>query len=181
MARRWPWLAALAIAVLDRATKHWIETRVAEWEAIAVIDGLFRIVHTRNTGVAFSLFAEKGAGQGGWVLTAVTGALTLLMAALLWHACRSEREHWTLPAAFACILAGAAGNLFDRVAFGSVTDFLDFYWGVHHWPAFNVADASITGGAALLLWNAWVSRKAGRSMMPNSAAPERGGKKESRP
>lgn len=162
MARRWPWLAAAAIAALDRATKHWIETRVAEWEAIPVIDGFFRIVHTRNTGVAFSLFAEQGAGPGGWVLTAVTGALTLLMAALLWHACRSQSEHWTLPAALACILAGAGGNLYDRVALGSVTDFLDFYWGAYHWPAFNVADAAITCGAALLFWNAWVSRKPAR-------------------
>ncbi len=159
MARRWPWLVAAAVAGLDRATKHLIETRVAEWEAIPVIDGLFRIVHTRNTGVAFSLFAEQGAGGGAGLLTAVTAALTLLVAALLWQSCRSLREHWTLAAALALILAGAAGNLFDRVAFGSVTDFLDFYAGSHHWPAFNVADSSITCGAALLVANAWLGRK----------------------
>ncbi len=159
MARRWPWLAAAAVAVLDRGTKHLVETRVAEWEAVPVINGFFRIVHTRNTGVAFSLFAEEGAGGGGAVLTAVTAALTLLVAALLWQASRSLREHWTMPAALALILAGAAGNLFDRVAFGSVTDFLDFYAGTHHWPAFNVADSSITCGAALLAANAWLSRK----------------------
>lgn len=159
MARRWPWVLAAGVGVLDRATKHWIETRVAEWEAIPVIDGFFRIVHTRNTGVAFSLFAEQGAGAGGWVLTAVTAALTVLVAVLLWQACRTAREHWTLPASLGLILAGAAGNLFDRVVFGSVTDFLDFYAGRHHWPAFNVADSAITCGAALLFWNAWISRK----------------------
>ncbi len=158
MARRWPWLAAAAVAALDRATKHAIETRVAEWEVIPVVDGLFRIVHARNTGVAFSLFAEQGAGAGAFVLTAVTAALTLLVAVLLWQACRAEREHWSSPAALALLLGGAAGNLYDRIAFGSVTDFLDFYWGSHHWPAFNVADASITCGAALLLWNLWRSR-----------------------
>lgn len=159
MARRWPWLVAAAVAALDRTTKHLIETRVAEWEAIPVIDGFFRIVHTRNTGVAFSLFAEQGAGGGAVVLTVITAALTLLMAALLWQACQTAREHWTLPAALALILAGAAGNLYDRVAWGSVTDFLDFHAGAYHWPAFNVADSAITCGAALLLVNLWQSRK----------------------
>lgn len=162
MARRWPWILAAAVVVLDRATKRLIETRVAEWETIPVIDGLFRIVHTRNTGVAFSLFAEQGAGAGGWVLTAVTAALTVVVAVLLWQASRAGREHWTLPASLGLILAGAAGNLFDRVAFGSVTDFLDFHVGAHHWPAFNVADASISCGAALLILNVWISRNAGR-------------------
>lgn len=159
MARRWPWVVAAAVAALDRATKHLIESRVAEWEAVPVIDGFFRIVHTRNTGVAFSLFAEQGAGAGGQVLTAITGALTLLVGWLLWQACRTRGEHWTLQAALALILAGAAGNLFDRVAFGSVTDFLDFHLGSRHWPAFNVADSAITCGAALLLINVWLSRK----------------------
>lgn len=159
MARRWPWLVVAAVAALDRATKHLIETRVAEWEAIPVIDGFFRIVHTRNTGVAFSLFAEQGAGGGAVVLTAITAALTLLVAVLLWQACRTAHEHWTLPAALALIVAGAAGNLYDRVAWGSVTDFLDFHIGAHHWPAFNVADSAITCGAALLLINVWLSRK----------------------
>lgn len=159
MARRWPWLVAASVAALDRATKHLIETRVAEWEAIPVIDGFFRIVHTRNTGVAFSLFAEQGAGRGAIVLTVITAVLTLLMAALLWQACRTRGEHWTLQAALALILAGAAGNLYDRVAWGSVTDFLDFHAGPHHWPAFNVADSAITCGAALLLINIWLGRK----------------------
>ena len=159
MARRWPWLAASVIAILDRATKRLIETRVAEWEAIPVVDGFFRIVLTRNTGVAFSLFADLGAGAGAVVLTVITAALTLVVAALLWHACRSAQEPWPLPAALALVLGGAAGNLFDRIAFGSVTDFLDFYAGAHHWPAFNVADASITCGAALLLYDALRHRR----------------------
>jgi len=159
VARRWPWVVAATVAALDRATKHLIETRVAEWEAIPVIEGFFRIVHTRNTGVAFSLFAEQGSGEQGWVLTALTSALTVLVAVLLWNSSRSLREHWTLPAAFSLIFAGAAGNLYDRLAFGSVTDFLDFYAGLHHWPAFNVADSAITCGAMLLLANAWFSRK----------------------
>jgi lipoprotein signal peptidase len=101
VARRWPWILAAAVAALDRATKHWIETRVAEWESIPVIDGLFRIVHTRNTGVAFSLFAEQGAGTGQAVLTALVSALAVLVAVLLWRACRDPREPWPVTAALA--------------------------------------------------------------------------------
>jgi signal peptidase II len=151
-------MLAAAAAALDRATKHWIETRVAEWEAIPVIDGLLRIIHTRNTGVAFSLFAEQGEGAGQMVLTALVAALTAVVAVLLWKACRDPREPWPVLAALALILAGAAGNLHDRVVFGSVTDFLDFHIGRHHWPAFNVADSAITCGAILLLWQVWRSR-----------------------
>ncbi len=162
MARRWPWILAAAVAALDRATKHWIETRVAEWESIPVIDGLFRIVHTRNTGVAFSLFAEQGAGTGQAVLTALVSALAVLVAVLLWRACRDPREPWPVTAALALILAGAAGNLYDRMVFGSVTDFLDFHIGAWHWPAFNVADSAISCGAVLLLVNVWRGRARSR-------------------
>jgi signal peptidase II len=159
VARRWPWLVAAVVAALDRVTKHVIETRVAEWEAIPVIDGLVRIVHARNTGVAFSLLDGVGAGRGGAVLAVVTAALTAVVAILLWQACRGGRERWTLAAALALILGGAAGNLYDRLAFGSVTDFLDISLGSYHWPAFNVADSAITCGAVLLLVDVWMSRR----------------------
>ncbi|MCS7044263.1 MAG: signal peptidase II [Bryobacteraceae bacterium] len=159
MARRWPWMTAAAVFALDRASKHLIETRVAEWEAIAVVDGFFRIVHTRNTGVAFSLFAEQGAGSGGAVLTALTAALTAFVLFLLWNVSRNPRESGMLAAALACIAGGAAGNLYDRILFGSVTDFLDFSVAGWHWPAFNVADSAITCGAALLLADLWRARR----------------------
>lgn len=159
MARRWPWLSAAAVFALDRATKHVIETRVAEWEVIPVVDGFFRLVHTRNTGVAFSLFAEQGAGAGRAVLTALTAALTAFVLFLLWSVSRNAREPWTLAAALALIAGGAAGNLYDRALYGSVTDFLDFSAGGWHWPAFNVADSAITCGAALLLADLWRARR----------------------
>ncbi len=173
MARRWPWLTAAAVFALDRATKHVIETRVAEWEAIPVIDGFFRIVHTRNTGVAFSLFAEQGAGGGAAVLTAITAALTAFVLFLLWNFSRNPREDWTLAAALALIAGGAAGNLFDRLLFGSVTDFLDFSIAGWHWPAFNVADSAISCGAALLLADLWRTRKPGARPMIGESSGNR--------
>jgi signal peptidase II len=78
---------------------------------------------------------------------------------LLWQTCRARNEHWTLAAALALIAGGAAGNLYDRLLFGGVTDFLDFYLGAWHWPAFNAADSAITCGAALLLANLWLGRR----------------------
>lgn len=157
--RRWPFALAAAVAALDRATKWLIETRVEDWETIRVIPGLFQIVHARNTGVAFSLFAEQGAGRGRLLLVVFSLAVMALVAKLLWDACRPAKEHWTMAAALALVLGGAAGNLYDRAIFGSVTDFLDFYFRAHHFPVFNVADSAITAGAGLLLVNLWAVRQ----------------------
>jgi len=174
VARRWPWALAAAVVALDRSTKHLIETRVAEWEAIPVINGFFRIIHTRNTGIAFSLFADQGAGSGAALLTVLTAALTLFVLVLLWGACRRPQEPWTMAAALALISGGAAGNLFDRVRHGGVTDFLDFSIAGWHWPAFNVADSAITCGALLMLAGLWRAQRSGmRPMIGENGKEER--------
>jgi signal peptidase II len=169
--RIWPFLLTAGVLVLDRATKHAIETRVADWESIAVIPGLFQIVHTRNTGIAFGMFAGEAGGAGSKLLLVVTSAVMAFIAWMLWHAIRpGSKEHWTLKGALALVLGGAVGNLYDRVAFGSVTDFLDFHWGASHFPVFNVADSAITVGAGLLLLNLWFSRHASGGPWPGGAA-----------
>lgn len=159
MTRRWPFAVAAAVLVADRVSKRVIETQVSDWEIIRVIPGLFQIVHTRNTGVAFGIFSEQGSGAGRLLLVAFSFAVMALVGHLLWGACRNAKEHWTLAAALALVLGGAAGNLYDRVAFGSVTDFLDFYWRAHHFPVFNLADTAISTGAGLLLVNLWLVRQ----------------------
>jgi len=166
MTRWWPFAVTAAIALLDRATKHQIETRVDAWEIHRVIPGFFQIVHARNEGIAFSLLAGTGSNK----LLIVFAALVLaLVSWMLWTACRAPSlEHWTMRAALGLVLGGAAGNLYDRVAFGSVTDFLDFYVGHSHFPVFNVADSAITVGAALLLINLWWVR---RPYEPGSETP----------
>lgn len=156
--RRWPLALPLAVFLVDRLSKSFIEGHVAEWESIAVIPGFFQIVHARNTGIAFSFFAEQGSGRGAPALLALTAALTAAVALMLWTSCRRQGEHWTLAAALGLITGGAAGNFFDRAAYGSVTDFLDFYWRAWHYPAFNAADSAITCGAALLLVHLWLTR-----------------------
>jgi len=157
-ARWFPFVLAAFIAAADRATKTLVESRVAPWEMVPVIPGLFQIVFLRNTGIAFG-FLQSSTGETNILLTLFTLAVLGFLGWLLWHSCRpASFEHWTMRYGLACVLGGAAGNLFDRLVFRGVTDFLDFYWGRHHFPAFNVADAAITTGAGLLLLNLWIMR-----------------------
>ncbi len=158
MKPRWPWVLPVILVALDRGTKWLIESRVQPWETFPVIPGLFQIVHTRNTGIAFGMFAsEQGSNR---LLIAFSLAIMAFVGFLLWKAVRHpESEHWTMRAALSLVLGGAIGNLYDRIVFGSVTDFLDFFWGSHHFPIFNIADGAITSGAALLLLNLWFVRK----------------------
>lgn len=169
--RGWPFLITLAVLAADRVTKYLIETRVADWEIHPVIPGLFQIVHTRNTGIAFGLFAGESDGAGSKLLLGATSLVMGFIAWMLWHATRpGSKEHWTLRGALALVLGGALGNLYDRVAFGSVTDFFDFFWGPHHFPVFNVADSAITVGAGLLLLNLWFARHEGSAARAPGAA-----------
>jgi signal peptidase II len=164
MQRWWPFGLTLLILSIDRATKHLIETKVQSWDTVTVIPGLFQIIHTRNTGIAFSMFADSSSSRGNPLLVFFSIAVMLLVTSLLWTACKpASKEHWTLRAALALVLGGAVGNLFDRIVFGSVTDFLDFFWSGHHFPIFNIADSAITVGAALLLLNLWMVRRPAES------------------
>lgn len=158
-----PFLLALAIATADRATKVLIENRVAPWEIVPVIPGFFQIVFLRNTGIAFG-FLQSSDGETSILLTIFTVIVLGFLVWMLWQSGRpGAAEHWTLRYGLAMVLGGAAGNLHDRLVFRGVTDFLDFHWGRHHFPAFNLADASITAGAGLLLLNLWIARKQGRA------------------
>ncbi len=169
--RYWPYALAAAIVLLDRATKHVIETEFAAWDTVHVIPGCFQIVSTRNTGMAFSLFDNSAEGHTSPLLVAFTIAVLGLVAWLLWQSIRakpsrSEHDHWSFRLALGLILGGAAGNLYDRLVFGSVTDFLDFYWGSAHFPVFNVADSAITCGAILVMLNLWLAHPRPRTEAP---------------
>ncbi len=141
-------LSAGGIFVADQVAK----LAVADWlpyrGSHAVVEGFFNIVHVRNTGMAFSLFADSAPWVRTWVIPAVSVAALVLVVALIR---RSGQFSVGTRAALALILGGAAGNLWDRWSHGYVTDFLDFYVGGFHWPAFNVADSAITVGVALML------------------------------
>lgn len=136
------------IFALDRLTKWIIETQVSFVDTLRVIPGFFDIVHSQNRGVAFGLFNDSTSEWRTSLLVLFSIAAVVVVAVILWGA---ERLGRLSLVGFALILGGAAGNVFDRIVWGRVTDFLDFYVGDYHWPTFNLADSAIVIGCGLLL------------------------------
>src|SRR6476646_1550438 len=143
-----PLLIALAVLMLDRITKWAIAQTIPLEDTINIIPGFFRLTHLENTGAAFSLFAESTLPFRTALLITFSLAALVVICLLLW---RGRHEFNSSSLALSLILGGAVGNLWDRLANGKVTDFLDFYIDAHHWPPFNVADSAIVVGALLLL------------------------------
>ena len=135
------------VILLDQVTKAWIMTTMRLHEGFPVVDGFFNIVYVRNPGAAFGFLAGASPAFRSVFFIAVTAAAILI---ILQYLRKARVEELSLVVALALIIAGAVGNLIDRVRFGEVVDFLDVCLGVHHWPAFNVADSAITTGALLL-------------------------------
>jgi signal peptidase II len=135
------------VLLLDQVTKAWILANIRLHEGFPVIEGFFNIVHVRNPGAAFGFMAGATPVFRHAFFLSVTVAAILCILYYL----KSAGEKGVLPRlALFLILAGALGNLIDRLRFGEVVDFLDIYIGAYHWPAFNVADAAISSGAVLL-------------------------------
>ena len=141
-------LIAFAIVVLDRLTKWAIVKTIVLEDAVSIIPGFFRLTHLENPGAAFSLFAESTSPFKTALLVTLSLAALAVVGFLLW---RSRNDYNITTLSLSLILGGAVGNLWDRLADGMVTDFLDFYLGIHHWPPFNIADSAIVVGAMLLL------------------------------
>lgn len=144
-----PVLATIgAVVVLDRITKHLIEQFIPLDTGIDVVPSCFRLVHFENPGSAFSFFAESTSPWRAPALILISAVALVIIAVLLWK----DRATSSKTIGLALIFGGAMGNLWDRLITGTVTDFLDFYLGSHHWPAFNAADSAIVIGAGLLLF-----------------------------
>ena len=143
-----PYALASIVFALDRLTKRIIESRMSVFDTHTVIPGFFDIVHAQNRGAAFSMFADSTSPWRPFLLIGLSLAALILVAGILRKASSMDK-----PTAFglSLILGGALGNVFDRIVSGAVTDFLDFYIGTLHWPAFNVADSAIVIGSGLLL------------------------------
>lgn len=136
----WP---GLFVLILDRLSKLAILKNLRVHETVTVIPGFFQIVHVRNRGMAFGMFNRLEADHLFYLMLAASlGAVILLS---LWFFRLKEKDA-RLIFGLSLILGGAFGNLIDRILYQSVVDFLDFYLGHYHWPAFNVADAGITVG-----------------------------------
>ena len=158
---RLPWLlfTTVAIIAVDRWSKIWVTDHIELGQAIPVIPNLFRITHVLNDGAAFSLFADSASPEHvRWALIAFSLAASL---AVLVALIRFGRQFTMTSVALALVLGGAVGNVYDRIRFASVVDFLEVHIVHYHWPDFNVADSAIVTGACLLLLD---------SMWPRTAA-----------
>jgi signal peptidase II len=147
------WLTA-AVVALDQLTKAAIEHSLGLYQSVVVLPVL-EITRYHNTGAAFSFLADA-AGWQRWLFTAL--AIIVSVTLVLWLR-RIDRGDATLASSVALILAGALGNVIDRLRLGHVIDFIHVHWGEHYFPAFNVADSAITIGAALLLLDAWLEAR----------------------
>lgn len=147
-------LAGLVV-IGDRVSKAMVSSSMPEGASETVIAGFFNLVHVRNRGIAFSLFADSAPWFRDWLLPGISMVAIGVIVALLYRQGNLSR---TSRIALVLVLAGAVGNLYDRLVYGYVTDFLDLYVGSYHWPAFNVADSAITVGAVMLLADAIFAR-----------------------
>ncbi|MGR9052549.1 MAG: signal peptidase II [Gammaproteobacteria bacterium] len=142
---KWLWLSFLAL-ILDQASKIAVATAFKLYQSIQITP-FFNLTYVRNTGAAFSFLSEAGGWQR-WFFAALAIVISLVITAWL---ARLKRHETLLAVALALVLGGAVGNLIDRLAYGYVIDFLDFYYRTWHWPAFNIADSAITVGVGLML------------------------------
>ena len=138
-------IIAVTILVLDQLSKNLVLAAFSLNESISIIPGFFNLTYVRNTGAAFGILA----GQESWRHLFFQSVSILALGAIVYLFWASRRDRLALWGS-ALVFGGAAGNLVDRIRFGYVIDFLDFFIGRYHWPAFNIADSGITIGAFLL-------------------------------
>jgi len=142
-----PWIVlAAVIAMLDQISKQWVMNSLHYGQVIPVT-GFFDLVLVFNPGAAFSFLADHDGWQR-WFFTGLATVICGWLLALTWR----HRDEKLLPIAFALIIGGALGNVYDRLVHGAVVDFLHFHYAGYIWPAFNLADSAITVGVALMLW-----------------------------
>lgn len=143
-------LASIAslVVLFDQITKWLVVRAIAVDQPTVVIDGFFQLVNWRNTGAAWGML------QGYNGVLALVSVVTVV-ALILFRRSLGVGQSGLCAATIALIIGGIIGNLIDRVRVGSVIDFLDFYIGDHHWPAFNVADSAICIGVALYVIASW--------------------------
>ena len=138
------WLAVSAVVILlDQLTKSWVLTSLPEYTPIPVIEGFWNWYRTYNTGAAFSFLSDAG----GWQKYFFVVLAAAICGLLGYWLSRTPRGDWKTALPYALVIGGAIGNVIDRLIHGHVVDFIQWYAGDYFWPAFNVADAAIVGGA----------------------------------
>lgn len=154
----WLWLSAI-VFVLDQVTKLYFEGSLQMYQQIVVIPGYFSWTLAYNTGAAFSFLADHGGWQR-WLFAVIAIGVSAVL--VVWLRRLPRRGQGWLALGLALVLGGALGNLFDRVAYGHVIDFILVHWQNRwYFPAFNIADCAISVGAVLLALDMFKSEKSG--------------------
>lgn len=142
----------LAVLILDRITKYYIQTNFSLHDIYVVIPNVFNIVHVENPGAAFSLLADAPEAVRRAILIGLSGAVMVAIGFLLFRKQHERnRESAVTMTGLALVLGGALGNFWDRVGVGTVTDFIQVFLGSYEYPSFNVADSAVFCGAVLLI------------------------------
>jgi signal peptidase II len=151
----WFVLVVLPCYVLDQWTKRLVNTRMEIGDAITVIPGFFDIVHTRNTGAAFGILQGIPAEYRIWLFGTMTAAACVLLVVFF---LKTDSASRLMATVLSLVMAGAIGNLTDRLLYGEVVDFISLHVGRFRWPTFNMADTWITLGMAGLLVGTFLTR-----------------------
>ncbi|MCW9035046.1 MAG: signal peptidase II [Rhodospirillales bacterium] len=140
-------IIALTITLSDLISKWWIVENVMQPPHVIPVTSFFNIVMAWNKGVSFGMFSSDSP-YNQWILAGLAFSIAIGLLVWLWR-----NEDKIIAVSLGLVIGGAFGNAIDRLHYGAVADFLDFYIGRYHWPAFNVADIAISCGAALLIFD----------------------------
>ncbi|EDQ00645.1 signal peptidase II [Shewanella benthica] len=166
---RWYWVVVL-VFIADQVSKQWVLANFDLYESVTLLP-IFNFTYVRNYGAAFSFLSDAGGWQK-WLFTFIAVGFSVLLT--FWLR-KQPAQMWRLNLAYTLVIAGALGNLIDRLQHGYVVDFLDFYWNKSHFPAFNIADSAICVGAALIIVDSFISdrlEKQKKAQDEKSAAKE---------
>ena len=150
MKNRFPYFFLIVLLLItDQASKTWISRSLPLFSHRSVIPGFFNLTHIHNRGAIFGFLSRS---PGPLIHYFLMGASVVAFFLVLYYFFKTSARERILQISLSLILAGALGNLIDRILRGYVIDFLDFYFKKWHWPSFNVADASVSVGAIILIF-----------------------------
>jgi signal peptidase II len=154
--RQYRWFIGIALVglLLDQLTKELILANMSLYQSIELLENFAHITYVRNPGAAFGILADHSLRIPFFILVSVVASL-----GILWYLRKEQGGTLRLQIGLSLIFSGAVGNLFDRIRFGEVIDFIDVHWYQLHWPAFNVADSAICVGVGLLLIDSWIEER----------------------
>lgn len=151
---------SLCVIILDQLSKLWVLKTLPVWEAVPVFP-FFNLYLTYNKGISFS-FLTSNHPIMPWILSCL--AILICSMIVFWI---NREKNKTVLIGLALVLGGAIGNVIDRIRLGAVVDFLDFYIGQYHWPAFNIADSAICLGVVFIFINCFKESKYAKKRTKN--------------